>query len=545
MAEPNTVTTVPETAPAESPRTPVVMVILDGWGVSDLTEGNAITTAQTPVMRNLLQTQPSMTLQASGTAVGLPWGEAGNSEIGHLNLGAGRIVFQDVPAIATALANGSFFQNQVFIDAIDHVKKFDSALHFIGVLSPEEGAQGLAHVNALLELAQRQQYSKVYLHLLLDKEGTIENSMGRYVKELEGMMQRTGVGRVATVSGEYYAMDREKRWEHTARAYRLMVDGIGEKAKSVEEVLAKARRQSQQTEYIEPTILEGGAPISDNDTIIFFNWRAERARQLAKAFVAPYFGQFEHGKPLKNLYLVSMSSFAGDDEVKAAFIAEPVKDGLAETLSKHGLRQYHVAETEKFAHITTFFNGGREESFAGEADEEVPSLQVRGYDERPEMSSPQVTDRLLAALNEKQADFYLINLANCDMVGHTGSFEATVKAVEAVDAQLGRIVEACQGQANLIITADHGNAERMTSAHTGISNVDHTNDPVPFLLISPAGYRLSGQGQPSQGSQLPGGMLADVAPTVLHLLGIEKPDVMTGYSLLQTSEGAFGQGVAT
>jgi 2,3-bisphosphoglycerate-independent phosphoglycerate mutase len=256
---------------------------------------------------------------------------------------------------------------------------------------------------------------------------------------------------------------------------------------------------------------------------------------LAKAFVAPYFGQFEHGKPLKNLYLVSMSSFAGDDEIKAAFIAEPVRDGLAETLSKQGLRQYHVAETEKFAHITTFFNGGCEKSFAGESDEEVPSLQVRGYDEHPEMSAPQVTDQLLAALAAGQADFYLANLANCDMVGHTGSFEATVKAVEVVDAQIGRIAEACQGRANLILTADHGNAERMTSAHTGITNVDHTNDPVPFVLASPAGYRLSGQGQSAVDGQLPGGMLADVAPTVLHLLGVGKPEVMTGYSLLEGS----------
>lgn len=525
-------------------RTPTVMVILDGWGISPATEGNAIAAAETPVMRQLLQSHPSMALQAAGTAIGLPWGEAGNSEIGHLNLGAGRIVFQDVPAIATALANGSFFQNQVFIDAVDHVKKFDSALHFIGVLSPEEGAQGLAHVNALLELAQQQQYGKVYLHLLLDKEGTIQNSMGRYVKELQAMMQRTGVGRIATVSGEYYAMDREKRWEHTARAYRLMVDGVGSKAKSVEDVLEQARRKSRPTEYVEPTVLEGGAPIGDNDTIIFFNWRPERARQLAKAFVAPYFGEFEHGKPLKNLYLVSMSSFAGDDEIKAAFIAEPVRDGLAETLSKNGLRQYHVAETEKYAHVTTFFNGGVEKPFSGESDEEVPSLEVRGYDERPEMSAPQVTDRLLAALAEGRADFYLANLANCDMVGHTGSFEATVKAVEAVDAQLGRIAEACRDTANLVVTADHGNAERMTSAHTGISNVDHTNDPVPFVLASPAGYRLSGQGQSALDGKLPGGMLADVAPTVLHLFGIAKPEAMTGYSLLETSEGAFGQGVA-
>lgn len=525
-------------------RTPVVMVILDGWGISPATEGNAIAAAQTPVMRRLLQQHPSMALQAAGTAVGLPWGEAGNSEIGHLNLGAGRIVFQEVPAIATALANGSFFQNQVFIEAVNHVKQFDSALHFIGVLSPEEGSQGLAHVNALLELARQQQYGKVYLHLLLDKEGSINQSMLHYITELQGLMQRTGVGRIATVSGEYYAMDREKRWEHTARAYRLMVDGTGEKAQSVDDVIAKAAKQNRSTEYIEPTVIEGAAPIGDNDTIIFFNWRPERARQLAKAFVAPYFGQFEHGKPLKNLYLVSMSSFAGDEEIKAAFIAEPVRNGLAETLSKQGLRQFHIAETEKFAHVTTFFNGGYEKPFPGESDEEVPSLQVRGYDERPEMSASQITDQLLAAVTAGRADFYLANLANPDMVGHTGNFEAAVKAVEVVDAQVGRIAEACQQQGvSLILTADHGNAERMTSAHTGISNVDHTNDPVPFMLASPAGYQLSSQGQSVTDGALPGGMLADVAPTVLHLLGVDKPEAMTGYSLLAVNEKAtFGQG---
>ncbi len=522
---------------------PVVMVILDGWGISPATEGNAIAAAQTPNMRGLLQNCPAMTLQAAGTAVGLPWGEAGNSEIGHLNLGSGRIVFQEVPAIATAIANGSFFQNQVFVEAVDHVKRYRSALHFIGVLSPEEGSKGLEHISALLELAKQQQYDRVYLHLLLDKEGAIENSMIRYLKELEGLMQRTGIGTIATVSGEYYAMDREKRWEHTPRAYRLMVDSVGNRAGTVEEVIAQARRQNLATEYVEPTVLDGAAKIGDNDTIIFFNWRPERARQLAKAFVAPYFGQFEHGKPLKNLYLVSMSSFAGDDEIKAAFIAEPVKDGLAETLSKRGLRQFHVAETEKFAHITTFFNGGCERPFAGESDEEIPSLQVRGYDERPEMSVSAVTDRLLAALAAGQADFYLANLANCDMVGHTGNFEATVKAVEAVDVQIGRIVEACRAApATLIVTADHGNAERMTSAHTGVTNVDHTNDPVPFVLASPAGYRLTSQGQPASDGQLPGGMLADVAPTILQLLGLPKPEVMTGYSLLaSTDRGTFGQ----
>lgn len=529
MAEPS------EGAPAQ--RTPVVQLILDGWGVSQVAEGNAILSAQTPVMDQLIQHYPSMALQAAGTAVGLPWGEAGSSEVGHLNLGAGRIVFQEVPAIATAIANGSFFQNQVFIDAVNHVRKNQSALHFIGVLTPEEGSRGLTHVSALLELAKQQKFDRVYLHLLLDKEGSLENSMLNYLQELQDLMKKIGVGTIATVSGEYYAMDREKRWEHTARAYRLMVDGVGPSAASVEEIINQAKRASLQTEFIEPTLITGAPKIGDNDSIIFFNWRPEQSQQLAKAFVAPYFGQFEHGKPLKNLYLVSMSSFASDDDVKAAFLADKIKDGLAETLSRHGLRQYHIAETEKFAYVTMYFNGGYEQSFAGEQDVEVPSVEVRGYDESPAMSTPPVTAKLIEAINGNQADFYLANLANLDMVGHTGSLDAAVKAAETVDQAVGQIVQACQQQqVHLIITADHGNAEKMTSPRTGISNVDHTNNPVPFILISSAGLGLTGQGRGLTDGSLPAGMLADVAPTVLALLGIDKPDVMTGYSLLQTED---------
>ncbi|MSU76341.1 2,3-bisphosphoglycerate-independent phosphoglycerate mutase [Patescibacteria group bacterium] len=523
--------------PARDKRTPVVELILDGWGVSPAAEGNAIQAAKTPVMDGLIQQYPSMALQAAGTAVGLPWGEAGSSEVGHLNLGAGRIVFQEVPAITTAIANGSFFQNQVFIDAVEHVKKNNSALHFIGVLSPEEGSKGLVHVTALLELAKQQKFDRVYLHLLLDKEGALENSMLNYLQELQDLMKKAGVGTIATISGEYYAMDREKRWEHTARAYSLMVDGIGPSAGSVDEVIGNSKRQSLPTEFIEPTLITGAPKIGNNDSIIFFNWRPEQSQQLAKAFVAPYFGQFEHGKPLKNLYLVSMSSFASDDDVKAAFLADKIKDGLTETLSKQGLRQLHLAETEKFAYVTMYFNGGYEQPFAGEQDVEVPSVQVRSYDEAPAMSTPQVTDKLIESITAGQADFYLANLANMDMVGHTGNFEAAVKAAEVVDQAVGRIVEACQQQQiHLIITADHGNAERMTSPRTGIANVDHSNNPVPFILISPSGLGLTGQGRGITDGSLPSGMLADVAPTVLALLGLGKPEAMTGYSLLLTAD---------
>lgn len=517
--------------------TPLIMLILDGWGVSPVSEGNAIAAAQTPVMHKLLQDYPSMALQAAGTAVGLPWGEAGNSEVGHLNLGAGRIVFQEVPAIATAIANGSFFQNQVFIDSIEHVKKFKSSLHFIGMLSPEEGSQGLVHVNALLELAKQQDFADVYLHLLLDKEGALEDSMGRYVEQLQGLMEKAGVGTIATVSGQYYAMDREKRWEHTARAYRLMVDGVGPKAQAVADALALAKKQNLPTEYLEPTLIGQPPKIADDDSIIFFNWRPERTRQLAKAFTAPYFGEFEHGKPLKNLYLVTMSSFEDNLSVKAAFLAEKLPDSLGEVISKQGLRQFHVAEMEKFAHVTTFFNGGHDDPFVGEADVEVPSLEVRGYDEHPEMSTPGVVDKFLEAFQADQADFYLVNLANMDMVGHTGNFEASVKAAEAVDAAVGKIVEAVKGKgANLVITADHGNAEHMTSVHTGITNVDHSNNPVPLILISAEPVGLAGQGRSVMDGSLPSGMLADVAPTILDLLGIKKPDTMTGYSLLERAD---------
>lgn len=513
---------------------PVALVILDGWGVSPITEGNAISAAHTPTMHRLLQDYPSMALQAAGTAVGLPWGEAGNSEVGHLNLGAGRIVFQEAPQISTAIADGSFFQNQVFIDAVKHVQKFKSSLHFIGVLNPEEGAAGLAHVSALLELAKQQNFTNVFIHLLLGKSGALEDSMAKYIVELQATMKKIGVGTIATVSGQYYAMDREKRWEHTARAYRLMVDGVGPTAKDIPAILSKAKSDNLPEEYVEPTMVGSSPTISDNDSIIFFNWRAERSRQLAKAFVAPYFGQFEHGKPLKNLYLVTMSSFEQDMTVKAAFLVEKIKDGLAETLSHQGLAQYHLAETEKFTHVTTFFNGGYEEPFPGENDAEVPSPQVRGYDEQPDMAALQIAAKFLEALAAGKADFYLVNFANMDMVGHTGNFQAASRAAEAVDTALGKIVGAAEERGvHLLITADHGNAEQMTNVHSGITNVDHSNNPVPFILVSPQDAGLSGQDRSIMDGSLPAGMLADVAPTILDLLDIAKPEAMTGYSLLE------------
>ena len=512
---------------------PVIMVILDGWGISPIAEGNAISEAQTPTMHRLLQNSPAMALQAAGTAVGLPWGEAGNSEVGHLNLGAGRTVFQETPEIATAIADGSFFHNQVFIDAVQHVQEFKSALHFIGVLSPEEGSKGLSHVKALLELSKQQDFSNVFLHVLLDKGGALEGSMKKYIEELQAIMQSVGVGTIATVSGQYYAMDREKRWEHTARAYRLMVDGVGPRAETVQAVLDTAEQQNLPEEYIEPTLVGDSPHIADNDSIIFFNYRQERSRQLAKSFVAPYFNQFEHGKPLKNLYLVTMSSFEQDMSVKAAYVADPIKDGLSETLSKAGLRQLHIAETEKYAHVTTFFNGGREEPFEGETDKEVPSFEVRGYDEKPEMATPGVVEGLGKAIKAGAADFYLVNIANMDMVGHTGNFQAATAAAEAVDRALGEIVKLAEGvDAHLLITADHGNAEQMTSVHTGIANVDHSNNPVPFVLVTSENIGLTGQDRSVMDGSLPAGMLSDVAPTVLDLFGTPKPEAMTGYSLL-------------
>lgn len=513
---------------------PVILLILDGWGISPVTEGNAMAAALTPTMHRLLQEYPSMALQAAGTAVGLAWGEAGNSEVGHLNLGAGRIVFQEAPDISTAIADGSFFQNNVFIEAINHVKENGSALHFIGVLNPQEGSTGLAHINALLELAAKQELHTVYIHLLLAKPGSLQDSMANYVTEFEKIVATHGVGTIATVSGQYYAMDREKRWEHTARAYRLMVDGVGPRANSVAEALERAYAENLPEEYLEPTLIGQVPSIGDNDGIIFFNWRPERSRQLAKAFVAPYFGEFEHGKPLKNLYLVTMSSFEQDMTVRAAFLADRIEGTLAQTISEQGLTQFHLAETEKFAHVTTFFNGGQEEPFAGETDEEIPSPQVRGYDELPEMATPQVTARLLEALDADTADFYVVNLANMDMVGHTGNFPAAARAAEHLDTAIGTILEAVEAKgAHLVITADHGNAEQMTNQQSGIANVDHTNNPVPFILVSPGALTLTGQDRSIMDGSLPSGMLADVAPTILDLLGLSKSSGMMGYSLIE------------
>ena len=506
---------------------PTVLLILDGYGERKEKDGNAIALANTPVMDKLKKEFPYVEGQASGLFVGLPDGQMGNSEVGHMNMGAGRIVYQELTRITKAIEDGDFFENKALKEAVEHCKKENSALHFMGLVSSGGVHSHIGHIYGLLELAKRAGLKKVYLHAFLDGRDTPPDSGKSFLMEVEKKMQELGVGEIATISGRYYAMDRDKNYDRVEKAYRAMVDGTGEKASSVEEAIDASYAKKVYDEFVLPTVIEkDGAvhTVADGDAMIFFNFRPDRAREICHAFCDDEFNFFNRG-PRKKVFFVCFTDY--DPTIpnkRVAFEKEEIHNTLGEVVSNLGKNQLRIAETEKYAHVTFFFNGGKEEPYENEDRILVPSpKEVPTYDLKPEMSCYTVTEKLTEAIRSGKYDLVVANFANPDMVGHTGVLSAAIKAIEVVDECMGKVVDAVESMhGNLFILADHGNADIMIDEKTGEPYTAHTTNPVPFILVSDEKHKLR-----------EGGCLADVAPTLLELMGIPQPKEMTGKSLLE------------
>ena len=506
---------------------PVVLMILDGYGLNDNCEANAVCEGKTPIMDQLMSQCPFVKGQASGMAVGLPDGQMGNSEVGHLNMGAGRIVYQELTRITKAIQDGDFFEVPAFLEAVENCRKNGSALHLFGLVSDGGVHSHNTHIYGLLELAKRHGLKDVYVHCFLDGRDTPPASGKGFVEALEAKMREIGVGKVASVMGRYYAMDRDNRWDRVELAYKALTKGEGETAVSGLAGIQASYDAEKYDEFVMPTVVteDGKAigTIKDHDSVIFFNFRPDRAREITRAFCDDAFQGFEREKRL-DLTFVCFTEYDETIENKlVAFHKQSITNTFGEFLAAHGKTQARIAETEKYAHVTFFFNGGVEEPNEGEDRILVKSPKVATYDLQPEMSAPEVCDKLVEAIKSDKYDVIIINFANPDMVGHTGIEDAAIKAIEAVDACVGRTVDAIKEvDGVLFICADHGNAEQLVDYETGAPFTAHTTNPVPFILVNadPA-YKLR-----------EGGCLADIAPTLIELMGMEQPAEMTGKSLL-------------
>ena len=504
-----------------------MLMILDGFGINENENGNAVKLANTPNIDKLMKTCPTTEIYTSGLKVGLPEGQMGNSEVGHTNIGAGRIVYQELTRITKSIEDGDFFSIPEFIEAIENCKKNNSKLHIMGLLSDGGVHSHMRHLFGLLELAKRKDFEEVYVHCFLDGRDTPPASAEGYIMKLQEKMKEKGVGKIASISGRFYSMDRDKRWNRIQKTYDAMVNGIGEKSASPITAIESSYQKEIFDEFVEPTVICNGdkpvATISKNDSVIFFNFRPDRAREITRTLVDTNFEDFETKKDL-NLFFVCMTQY---DEtmpnVKVAFKPTTLVNTFGEYISDKGMTQLRIAETEKYAHVTFFFNGGEEKQYEGEDRILVPSPKVETYDQKPEMSAYEVTDKVLEAISNDKYDCIILNFANTDMVGHTGSLPAAIKAVEAVDECVGKIVKLVEEkQGNLIITADHGNAEQMIDYKTGEPHTAHTTNPVPIILVTPdETLNLKENGK-----------LADLAPTMLDLMNLKKPEEMTGESLL-------------
>ena len=517
---------------------PVVLAVVDGLGVAPDSRANAITQANTKNINEFVRNYFSCTVHAAGESVGLPWGEMGNSETGHLNIGAGKIVYQDLPRINRAIWDKTFFQNPVFLKAIEKVKQQNGNLHLAGLTSSGGVHSYIDHLYALLELCRQQGISNVFIHAMLDGRDVAFNTGAAMIAHLEERLRMLGFGKIATLGGRFYAMDRDNHWERIGKAFDAIVKG--ESAyhfNSSAEAMKMWYDKQIFDEQIEPTVIDtNGEPtvtVKQNDALIFFNFRPDRARQMTRAFVQPDFKEFSR-PDLNGIVFVAMTEYEKGLPVEIAFPPEHIDCPLACVIAKAGYKQFHIAETEKYAHVTYFFNGGREIKFENEDHILVPSPRITSYDEKPEMSAHEIARQVIEAINADKYHVYIINFANPDMVGHTGNFNATKTAVEAVDDCLGLISTAVLAKAGvLMITADHGNAEQMIDLETGHINKEHTKSPVPLLIIGEAYKTMSTLYDFGQLSTLtPAGVLADVGPTLLKILNIPKLDDMTGKSLI-------------
>lgn len=518
----------------------LTLLILDGWGISFVREGNAIMAAHTPTIDSYARIYPSAAIQAAGIEVGLPWGSPGNSETGHRNMGAGQVQYQTLLQIDNDINEGGFYENEVFLNAISHAKENSSSLHLMGLMSAGGVHSHMQHLFTLLELCARKgMRENVYIHMFTDGRDTLPQSALTYLQSLEEAMGRHGVGKIASVCGRFYAMDRNNNWDRTESVYNMLVGGkhtLG--APSARAGISQAYAKKVYDEMIPPiAITRGGEPIgtiSDNDAVIFFNFRPDRSRQLTRAFAAPDTTGFAPTK-LKNVYFATMAQFDIDLPVPAAYISTAAEFPLARVLSDAGLTQLHIAETEKYAHVTYYFNVGRQEPFPNEDHVMIPSSNVRNFADEPRMKAKEITDRVVKEMKNNTYDFYVVNLANPDMIGHTGSYDATVEACAFVDVCTRRLEEAALANGgSLLITADHGNAEELTNPGTGDREKDHTTNPVPMFYVASDVRRRTPKSEQAiiDIFSSPIGVLADIAPTCLDIMGIEKPASMTGISLL-------------
>ncbi len=508
-----------------------MLIIMDGFGITCCKEANAVDMAKTPNLDKLFATCPNTLIDASGRAVGLPDGQMGNSEVGHINIGAGRIVDQELMRITRTIENGEFFQNKVLTEAIENVKKNDSKLHIYGLVSPGGVHSHTDHMLAVVEMAKKMGVEKIYIHCFMDGRDVPPSSGKGYIETLEENLTKLGAGKIASVHGRYYAMDRDNRWDRVEKAYAALVYGEGDKCESAVVAMQNSYDNGVTDEFVVPTVItENGEPaatIGDNDSIVFFNFRPDRAREITRTFVYDDFNGFERKNPPKGIYYVTMTQYdeSFGDRVHIAFEPQGTpKNMLAEYLSNNGLTQLHIAETEKFAHVTFFFNNGLNDPFKNEDRILIASPKVATYDLKPSMSAVEVTDAVIEQIEAEKYDVIILNFANCDMVGHTGVIPAAVEAVETVDASIGRILEALDKvNFNLFITADHGNAEKMVDPDTKQPHTAHTTNKVPFICVSNLhkDVKLAEDGK-----------LADIAPTMLDIMGMQIPNEMTGNSLI-------------
>jgi len=524
---------------------PLVLIILDGWGIASPSRGNAITLARTPHMNQLMQQYPTVALHASGEVVGLPWAEMGNSEVGHLNIGSGKIIYQNLPLINKSISDGTFFKNDAFLTAMKAVKERKTKLHLMGMVSDGGIHSSQDHLFALLEMCRDQGLQdSVYVHAILDGRDTTRDAALGGIAKLETKMRETGVGKIATLAGRFWAMDRDNRWDRTEKAYNAMRYGKSDHVSdSPLKAIEISYQQSVFDEEFNPTVIirEDGLPtatIDDGDAIIFFNFRADRARQITKSFVLPGFQKFNRGKDFSNLMFVAMTEYEKNLPLTIAFLQDRVRFTLSKVVSDAGLHQLHIAETEKYAHVTFFFNGGNEDVCPNEDRILIPSPRVTSYDQTPAMSVEGVSERIVTELQTGKYQFIVANFANADMVGHTGNLPAAIHAVEAVDEAVGKVAQAVLGMnGTVIVTADHGNAEEMVNLQTGEIDKEHSTNPVPFIMANAALQQQRMMWPPVLDGDLsrmqPVGVLSDAAPTILQLMGLPIPSDMTSRSLIR------------
>lgn len=506
---------------------PMMLMILDGFGLSDNLDGNAVKISKKPNYENIKANYPMTKVKASGLSVGLPEGQMGNSEVGHLNIGAGRVVYQELTRISKSIDDGEFFTNNEFLKCIKSAKDNSSSMHIMGLLSDGGVHSHINHLKALISLCKKNQLEKVYIHCFLDGRDVPPSSACNYIKELEEYLKEENIGKIATISGRYYAMDRDNRWERIQLAYNAIVKGEGEKSHSALEAVEKSYHDNKTDEFVIPTVIVNGeneavGKIQNNDSVIFFNFRPDRAREITRAINDKVFDKFD--RETLNLNFVTMTQYDNTlENVNIAFKPQQYKNTLGEYIAYKGLKQLRIAETEKYAHVTFFFNGGVEQPNKNEDRALIPSPKVATYDLKPEMSAKEVTNEVLSRLDTKQYDLIILNYANPDMVGHTGVLDAAVKAIETVDECLKKVVDkVLELDGTVFITADHGNAEQMIDFSTGKPMTSHTTNEVPFICVSGNKMKLKD-----------GGILADIAPTILDVMGIEKPKEMTGNSLIE------------